>query len=166
MDHDLTEIMSEFAYAVHAAQMLEYGLGILLTQIAVNQRIEFTDGPKQAFRKGKEIKSLAAIFKAVREKEYFTPAEENEIWAAINLRNDFVHSFLVDRGIQLANPNDRQSVLDEISAVRATLLKAGEIVDHLINKYLAEYGMSIEDAIAKADKKWGSESLVRNKHIH
>ena len=76
MEKELFPIMSEFGSAVHSAQILEFGLGILQTLIAVNQHVEFAKSPKKALRSGNEANTLGTIFKAVKVKEHFTPAEE------------------------------------------------------------------------------------------
>lgn len=166
MDKDLIPVLSEFGAAVHSAQILEYGLGLLQSLIAVNQNIEFSTGPKKAFRMGNEGKTLGEIFKAVKEKEFFTSAEEKEIWGAINLRNDLVHSFLVERGLQAASPKGRIEIVAEVAEVHAKIRKATEIVDFLIDKYLAEYNTSIEDAKAAADELWESGSFQDYEKLH
>ena len=166
MNKDIVPIMSEFGAAVHSAQVLESGLGLLQSLIALHQDIKFSVGPNKAFRAGNEAKSLGAIFKAVKELGFFTSAEEKEIWRAINIRNNLVHSFLVERALQMAKTKGRREVLAEVAEIRVAIRKATEIVDFWIDKYLAKYNTSIEDAKAAAEKLWESDSRQERDKLH
>ena len=88
---------------------------------------------------------MGELFRAVRKKEHFTSPERKAIHKAIRLRNDLVHRFMVDKVENLLTREGRESLLQEIRAIREAVQAADRINASLIDHYLEEYGTSVEE---------------------
>lgn len=166
MDKDVALVFAEFGAAVHDAQILESALGLLMALVSKYQDAQFSAGPEKALCGSGEEKTLGEIFRAVKKKEYFTPAEEKIIRGAIRTRNKLVHSFMHEKAPQMLAPKGRRSVLSEVLEVRDTLKGATRVVDSLIDKYLAEYGASVESIKAHLEQFWQTDEEAGAQDLH
>lgn len=143
--HDLTPIYAEFGAAVHDTQVLEFGLVLLMALATRYDNAQFTSDAVKALSSAQAGQTLGELFRAVRKKEYFTSPERKAIHKAIRLRNDLVHRFMVDKVEQFLSPEGRQSLLDETRGIREAVQAADRIIASLIDRYLEEYGTSLEE---------------------
>jgi hypothetical protein len=142
---DLVPIYAEFGAAVHDTQVLEFGLVLLMALATRYDDAHFTPEAVKALSSSQAGQTLGELFRAVRKKEYFTSPERKSIHKAIRLRNDLVHRFMVDKVEQFLSPEGRATLLDEIRGIRGAVQSADRIIASLIDRYLEEYGTSLEE---------------------
>lgn len=142
---ELVPLYAEFGAAVHDTQVLEYGLVLLMALATRYDDAHFGTDAVASLSSSQAGKTLGELFRAVRKKEHFTSPERKAIHKAIRLRNDLVHSFLVDRVEDLLTAEGRQALLSEIRAIRAAVQAADRINASLIDHYLQEYGTRLDE---------------------
>jgi len=142
---ELTPIYAEFGAAVHDTQVLEFGLVLLMALATRYDDAHFTREAVRALSSAHAGQTLGEIFKSVRKKEYFTSPERKAIHKAIRLRNELVHRFMVDKVEQILTPEGRQSLLEELHGIREAVQAADRIIASLLDRYLEEYGTSLEE---------------------
>lgn len=143
--HELAPIYAEFGAAVHDTQVLEFGLVLLMALATRYDNAQFTSDAVKALSSAQAGQTLGELFRAVRKKEYFTSPERKAIHKAIRLRNDLVHRFMVDKVEQFLSSDGRQTLLDEVRGIREAVQAADRIIASLIDRYLEEYGTSLEE---------------------
>lgn len=142
---ELAPIYAEFGAAVHDTQVLEFGLVLLMALATRYDDAHFTAEAVRALSSAHAGQTLGELFRVVRKKEYFTSPERKSIHKAIRLRNELVHRFMVDRVEQILSPEGRQTLLEEIRGIRGAVQNADRIIASLIDRYLEEYGTSLEE---------------------
>jgi hypothetical protein len=142
---ELTPIYAEFGAAVHDTQVLEFGLVLLMALATRYDDAHFTSEAVRALASAHAGQTLGEIFKAVRKKEYFTSPERKAIHKAIRLRNELVHRFMVDKVEQILSPEGRHALLEELHGIREAVQAADRIIASLLDRYLEEYGTSLEE---------------------
>jgi hypothetical protein len=142
---ELVPIYAEFGAAVHDTQVLEFGLVLLMALATRYDDAHFTPEAVMALSSSQAGQTLGELFRAVRKKEYFTSPERKSIHKAIRLRNDLVHRFMVHKVEQFLSPEGRAALLDEIRGIRGAVQSADRIIASLIDRYLEEYGTSLEE---------------------
>jgi hypothetical protein len=143
--NDLVPIYAEFGAAVHDTQVLEFGLVLLMALATRYDDAKFTPEAVNALSSAQAGQTLGELFRAVRKKEYFTSPERKSIHKAIRLRNDLVHRFMVEKVEQFLTPEGRVTLLEEIRGIRGAVQSADKIIASLIDRYLEEYGTSLEE---------------------
>lgn len=154
MHESVVPVFAEFGGAVHTAQRLEFGLTLLLA-FAVKFD-EATVGKSTVDRLSTKDaeKTLGELWHAVKKSEYVTRAEQKQIRKAIKERNVLVHSYLVDKGELLLTPKGREEMLVDIRRIQNLLRKADEIVESLVDRYLAEYQVDLDEITRQLDTLW------------
>lgn len=142
---ELTPIYAEFGAAVHDTQVLEFGLVLLMALATRYDDAHFTTEAVRALSSAHAGQTLGEIFKAVRKKEFFTSPERKAIHKAIRLRNELVHRFMVDKVEQFLSSEGRQALLEELHGIREAVQAADRIIASLLDRYLEEYGTSLEE---------------------
>lgn len=142
---ELTPIYAEFGAAVHDTQVLEFGLVLLMALVTRYDDAHFTSEAVRALSSAHAGHTLGEIFKSVRKKEYFTSPERKAIHKAIRLRNELVHRFMVDKVEQFLTPEGRYALLEELHGIREAVQAADRIIASLLDRYLEEYGTSLEE---------------------
>jgi hypothetical protein len=143
-DAELTPIYAELGAALHDAQVLEFGLILLMALATEYDQAHFPEGPRESLSPARIGKTLGQLFFAVREREYFTKAEKKMIFKAIRKRNDLIHGYMVDRVQDLFTPDGRRFLVEDIRRTRKALQDADRVNASLIDRYLKEYGTSME----------------------
>lgn len=149
-DADLTPVYAEFGAALHDAQVLEFGLILLMALATRYDQVHFPEGPRESLSPARVGKTLGQLFFAVREKEYFTKAEKKMIFKAIRKRNDLIHGYMVDKVHELLTPDGRQFLLEDIRRTRKTLQDADRVSASMIDRYLQDYGTSLDEVETQA----------------
>ena len=142
---DLAPVYAEFGAAVHDTQVLEFGLVLLMALATRYDDAQFGTDSVKTLSTAQAGQTVGELFRAVRKKEHFTSPERKAIHKAIRLRNDLVHSFMVDKVENLFTPEGRESLLQEIRAIRGAVQTADRINASLIDRYLEEYGTSVDE---------------------
>lgn len=142
---DLAPVYAEFGAAVHDTQVLEFGLVLLMALATRYDDAQFGADSVNALSTAQAGKTVGELFRAVRKKEHFTSPERKAIHKAIRLRNDLVHRFMVDKVESLFTPEGRESLLQEIRAIREAVQTADRINASLIDHYLEAYGTSVDE---------------------
>jgi hypothetical protein len=142
---ELAPIYAEFGAAVHDTQVLEFGLVLLMALATRYDNAHFTKEAVRALSSAHAGQTLGELFRVVRKQEYFTSPERKAIHKAIRLRNELVHRFMVDRVEQVLCPSGRQGLLEEIRGIRESVQSADRIIASLIDRYLEEYGTSLDE---------------------
>ncbi len=142
---ELAPVYAEFGAAVHDTQVLEFGLVLLMALATRYDNAHFTKEAVKALSSAHAGQTLGELFRVVRKKEHFTSPERKAIHKAIRLRNELVHRFMVDRVEQVLSPEGRQSLLQEIRGIRESVQSADRIIASLVDRYLEEYGTSLDE---------------------
>lgn len=154
---DLAPVYAEFGAAVHDTQVLEFGLVLLMALATRYDDAQFGTDSVKALSTAQAGQTVGELFRAVRKKEHFTSPERKAIHKAIRLRNDLVHRFMVDKVEDLFTPEGRESLLQEIRAIRDAVQSADRINASLIDHYLQEYGTSVDELKDYAAELFPSE---------
>jgi len=94
------------------------------------------------------------LWHAVKKSEYLTRAEQKKIRKAIKDRNVLVHNYLVDNSESLLTPDGRTEMLSDIRRMQASLRKADEIVESLVDRYLVENDADLDEITKQLDTLW------------
>jgi hypothetical protein len=142
---ELVPVYAEFGAAVHDTQVLEFGLVLLMALATRYDDANFGSAAVESLASVDAGKTVGELFRAVRKKEHFTAPERKAIHKAIRLRNDLVHRFLVQKVEALLTADGRRGLLREIRRIRKAVQRADRIVASLIDRYLEEYGTSLDE---------------------
>jgi hypothetical protein len=142
---ELAPVYAEFGAAVHDTQVLEFGLVLLMALATRYDDADFSSAAVESLSSVDAGKTVGELFRAVRRKEHFTTPERKAIHKAIRLRNDLVHRFLVHKVEALLTADGRQELVSEIRRIRKAVQRADRIVASLIDRYLEEYGTSLDE---------------------
>jgi len=142
---ELAPVYAEFGAAVHDTQVLEFGLMLLMALATRYEDADFGSSAVESLSSVDAGKTVGELFRAVRKKEHFTSPERKAIHKAIRLRNDLVHRFMVQKVEALLTAEGRQGLLGEIRGIRQAVQRGDRIVASLIDRYLEEYGTSLDE---------------------
>jgi uncharacterized protein YutE (UPF0331/DUF86 family) len=154
MHESVAPVFAEFGGAVHTAQRLEFGLTLLLAFAVKFDEATVQKSTVDKLASNDAEKTLGELWHAVKKSEYLTRAEQKKIRKAIKERNILVHSFLIDKGEQLLTSEGREEVLAEIRRMQASLRKADEIVESLVDRYLVENNADLDEITRQLDTLW------------
>lgn len=160
--------MSEFIYsdiapayealgaATFEAQHLENGLYLLLRLIDEIQSqgkpanppsLDSPDAPQ----------TIGQLFREVRMRKYLTNAEKSAIQDGVRERNALIHAYWGEkRTLALMTPAGRSWIVKDLNRIREVCRKAGRIVDSIIDRYLKEYGASLQSLSNPLWESWQS----------
>ena len=65
-----------------------------------------------------------------------------------------VHTYLVDNSEKLLTPKGRNEMLADIERFQKLLRKADEIVESLVDRYLSEHAVDLEEITRQLDSLW------------
>ena len=154
MHETVVPIFAEFGGAVHIAQRLEFGLTLLLAFAVKFDEATIGKTTVDRLSTNDAEKTLGELWHAVKKSEYLTRAEQKKIRKAIKERNVLVHSYLIDKGDLLLTPDGRAEILVDIKRMQDLLMKADEIVESLVDRYLVEYDADVDEITRQLDSLW------------
>jgi len=154
MHESVIPIFAEFGAAVHTAQRLEFGLTLLLAFAVKFDEARIGKSAVDRLSSNDAEKTLGELWHAVKKSEYVTRAEQKIIRKAIKERNVLVHSYLVDNGEQLFTPEGRAEMLEDIVRMQELFKKADSIVESLVDRYLSEHNVDLEEITRQLDSFW------------
>ena len=154
MHESVMPVYAEFGGAVHTAQRLEFGLTLLLAFAVKYDEATIGKSAVDRLSTNDAEKTLGELWHAVKKSEYVTRAEQKKIRKAIKERNILVHSYLIDKGELLLTPEGRAEMLVDIRRMQESLRKADEIVESLVDRYLAEHDADLEEITKQLDSLW------------
>ena len=154
MHESLKPVLAEFGGAVHTAQRLEFGLTLLLAFAVKYDDAKIGRSSVDRLSSIDAEKTLGELWHAVKKTEYLTRAEQKKIRKAIKERNVLVHSYLIDKGEMLLTREGRSEMLADIRRIQASLRKADEIVESLVDRYLVENNADLEEITKQLDSLW------------
>lgn len=155
---ELAPIYAEFGAAVHDTQVLEFGLVLLMALATRYDDARFTKEAVRALSSAHAGQTLGELFRVVRKQEYFTSPERKAIHKAIRLRNELVHRFMVERVERVLSADGRRELLEEIRGIREAVQAADRIIASLIDRYLEEYGTSLDELQVYASELFDDEA--------
>lgn len=147
-------VLAEFGGAVHTAQRLEFGLTLLLAFAVKYDDAKIGKSSVDRLSSIDAEKTLGELWHAVKKSEYVTRAEQKKIRKAIKERNVLVHSYLIDKGEMLLTREGRSEMLADIRRIQASLRKADEIVESLVDRYLVENNADLDEITKQLDSLW------------
>lgn len=150
MDRELEPVFAQFGACVFVAQVLEVDMSVLLSAVNQAQETKFDHSALNAIFSEHGSTPLGDLFHHLRQKEYFTSAEERTIREAIRRRNELVHNFMIAHTRQMTTQAGRANISERIRQIRLALEKAQVIVCDLTDKYLASYGLSMDAIVEMA----------------
>ena len=154
MHESVVPVFAEFGGAIHTAQRLEFGLTLLLAFAVKFDEATIGKSTVDRLSTKDAEKTLGELWHAVKKSEYVTRAEQKKIRKAIKERNILVHSYLVDKSELLLTPEGRAEMLADIKRVQNLLRKADEIVESLVDRYLAEHDVDLDEITKQLDTLW------------
>lgn len=154
MHESVIPVFAEFGAAVHTAQRLEFGLTLLLAFAVKFDEAKIGKAAVDRLSSNDAEKTLGELWHAVKKSEYVTRAEQKTIRKAIKERNVLVHSYLVDRGEQIFTPEGRTEMLADIKRVQELFRKADAIVESLVDRYLSEHNVDLDEITKQLDSLW------------
>ena len=154
MHESVKPVLAEFGGAVHTAQRLEFGLTLLLAFAVKYDDAKIGRSSVDRLSSIDAEKTLGELWHAVKKTEYLTRAEQKKIRKAIKERNVLVHSYLIDKGEMLLTREGRSEMLADIRRIQASLRKADEIVESLVDRYLVENNADLEEITKQLDSLW------------
>lgn len=154
MHESVIPVFAEFGAAVHTAQRLEFGLTLLLAFAVKFDEAKIEKASVDRLSSNEAERTLGELWHAVKKSEYVTRAEQKTIRKAIKERNALVHSYLVDKGEQLFTPEGRAEMLEDIKRIQALFLKADAIVESLVDRYLSENDVDLDEITKQLDSLW------------
>ena len=154
MHESVVPVFAEFGGAVHTAQRLEFGLTLLLAFAVKFDEATIGKSTVDRLSTKDAEKTLGELWHAVKKSEYVTRAEQKQIRKAIKERNVLVHTYLVDKGELLLTPEGRSEMLVDIRRIQNLLRKADEIVESLVDRYLSEHEVDLDEVTRQLDTLW------------
>jgi hypothetical protein len=154
MHESVVPVFAEFGGAVHTAQRLEFGLTFLLAFAVKYDNATVEKSAVDRLSTNDAEKTLGELWHAVKKSEYVTRAEQKKIRKAIKERNVLVHNYLIDKGALLLTSDGRAEMLADIRRMQASLRKADEIVESLVDRYLVEHNADLEEIANQLDTLW------------
>ena len=154
MHESVVPVYAEFGGAVHTAQRLEFGLTLLLAFAVKYDDATIERSAVDRLSTNDAEKTLGELWHAVKKSEYVTRAEQKKIRKAIKERNVLVHDYLIDKGELLLTSEGRAEMLADIRRMQASLRKADEIVESLVDRYLVENNADLEEITKQLDTLW------------
>ena len=154
MHESVMPVLAEFGGAVHTAQRLEFGLTLLLAFAVKYDDATIGKSSVDRLSSTDAEKTLGELWHAVKKSEYLTRAEQKKIRKAIKERNILVHSYLIDKGEMLLTREGRSEMLTDIRRIQASLRKADEIVESLVDRYLVENNADLDEITKQLDSLW------------
>lgn len=142
---ELEKVFAEFGATIHAAQCLEYALGLLMAFLTKYEDAKFKGRPDESLSAALSSQTLGELFRSVRKQEFFTSAERKKVHKAIKQRNQLVHSYLVDKAEFFLGAKSRAKLVEDLKKRRSNLREANAIIDGMLDRYLQEHGTSIEE---------------------
>ncbi len=154
MHESVVPVFAEFGGAVHTAQRLEFGLTLLLAFAVKYDNATIERSAVDRLSTNDAEKTLGELWHAVKKSEYVTRAEQKKIRKAIKERNVLVHNYLIDKGELLLTSEGRAEMLADIRRMQASLRKADEIVESLVDRYLVENNADLDEITKQLDTLW------------
>jgi hypothetical protein len=154
MHESVVPVFAEFGGAIQTAQRLEFGLTLLLAFAVKFDEATIGKSTVDRLSTRDAEKTLGELWHAVKKSEYVTRAEQKQIRKAIKERNMLVHSYLVDKSELLLTPKGRDEMLADIKRIQNLFRKADEIVESLVDRYLAEHEVDLDEITRELDTLW------------
>lgn len=154
MHESVRPVFAEFGAAVHTAQRLEFGLTLLLAFAVKFDEAKIGKSSVARLSSNDAERTLGELWHAVKKSEYVTRAEQKTIRKAIKERNVLVHSYLIDKGEHLFTPEGRAEMLEELKGTQELFKKADAIVESLVDRYLSEYNVDLDEITRQLDTLW------------
>ena len=154
MHESVVPVFAEFGAAVHTAQRLEFGLTLLLAFAVKYDDATIEKSAVERLATNDAEKTLGELWYAVKKSEYLTRAEQKKIRKAIKERNVLVHNYLIDNSESLLTAEGRSGMLGDIRRMQASLRKADEIVESLVDRYLVENDADLDEITRQLDTLW------------
>jgi len=154
MHESVVPVFAEFGAAVHTAQRLEFGLTLLLAFAVKYDDATIEKSAVERLATNDAEKTLGELWHAVKKSEYLTRAEQKKIRKAIKERNVLVHNYLIDNSESLLTQEGRVGMLGDIKRMQASLRKADEIVESLVDRYLVENDADLDEITKQLDTLW------------
>ena len=154
MHESVVPVFAEFGAAVHTAQRLEFGLTLLLAFAVKYDDATIERSTVERLATNDAEKTLGELWHAVKKSEYLTRAEQKKIRKAIKERNVLVHNYLIDNSESLLTLDGRAEMLGDIKRMQASLRKADEIVESLVDRYLVENDADLDEITRQLDTLW------------
>lgn len=156
-DRELAPIYALFGAALHDVQVLEYGLLLVMALATRYEHARFSfPEPGEALSPARAGRTLGELFRAVKDTAGLDAAQRRLLRRAIRRRNELIHGFMVERTERFLSSAGRAELRAELERARELLAHANAIVAPLVDRYLAEYGTSLEALKSQAVIDFGA----------
>ena len=141
----LQPVYFEAGATLYAAQVLEYGLKLLIFLLSHQRRVSMEYDEAERILDGNDKKTLGQLLSVLAREGVLTEAAQTSLNQAVEPRNRFVHTFLTDNAYRFLEGRERDAVIAEIRAVRRLMQQADADVRGMVTLLLKRYGLSFED---------------------
>lgn len=147
IDKFVEELFRTYGGACHAAQLLEHSFRFLLISQKASEKQTLSKKHVQPIETETMRMNLRSLFEYLKNKEYFTDKEHKTIINAIRKRNYLIHECFSNNRFSGLSSEGRNNSLDEITEIREELNSAREIIESLAERYLVEFGLSVDKLV-------------------
>lgn len=146
-------MLLELGSALVVCQGLEGSLVFLLAVCSM----EDAGMAKGSFKAALDLlsqKTLGQLLKRLKERVGLETTAEAQFRAGWNSRNWIVHEFLRSTAEEFKTTAGRLRVLKRLANEKRKVKKTDQLANRILDMYLAEYGITVADATASADRLW------------
>jgi hypothetical protein len=163
---DITPVFEALGAAVFEAQHLERGLFLLITLMDEKSGQGKSRDPAPLDRP-EAPKTIGLLFREVRMRKYLIDAEKKAISDGVRERNGLIHSYWNGkRTPALMTPAGRAWLVNDLDRIRGVCYKAGRIVDSIVDRYLKDYGASLDGLSSQLLEIWEPGSTPPPEVLH
>jgi hypothetical protein len=140
------------------AQQIEYGFKYVLWLLTDRGVIKFDPERATDLMEGRAKLTLGQVLKVLGEHVSFGDEVAEIFKTALDARNRFVHSFLIDHTDEIADPATRDGVITEIKGIRKCMLEGDKVIQVAIAELLRAYGLDFDSF----QKQFADEIRAKN----
>jgi hypothetical protein len=152
------ELFMAYGGACHAAQLLEHSFRFLLIAQQSAEQQSLSMKHVRSIETETMRTNLRSLFEILKKREYLTDKEHKIIVNAIRKRNYLIHECFSHKRNSSLTSEGRKNTLKEIRGIREELNSAREIIESLADRYLVEFGLTMEIIIQKAETMYEEDN--------
>lgn len=143
---------------LHACQQLEFGLKVVLVAMAEAGFGDFAHEDVIAIVEDEKKRTLGQVLSSLKRKVRISDGWLNALERALEVRNRFIHGYLVDEAENIVNPVTRGDVLDEIKSFRRAILSGDTVVRQILETMLEFQGIDFSQQM----QVWQEEASLQS----
>lgn len=147
----LKPIMYWAGLTLHACQQFDYGLKLVLFMTVELGLSKLDREHAQAIIDDRRRLTSGQVLSLLSEHTSLSPGLKALLEEALRCRNRFIHGYLSDASMEIAEGGDRGKVLKEIKAIRSTILAGDQAVRQMLEVLYNQLGVSFVEILRQAE---------------